>query len=386
MNNDTKSIVGVTSLAYHITMWILVIAGLLGNLLVLVWRCLRKESRHSLLSMLIISLAIADLLFSCHFLLEEVMLANPVFVSHQENLTIHISTRDERLCFSVLFLAGVSANAIILTAVAIALATSFCFRLHRYGHRIIILFLVVSWMYCLAFGGLLIWKFRSNYENKATSPLDVNVFSFFVVYGCIGSFPYDYWNPFPIIITTLNAIGSVVVTVIYIYLWCIIRKHGASFTHSCNQEMTLLRIRLTIISGLNLLCWWPASFLFWFVSAEKRSVSNGSLSPVATEPTLVISAAVSAANPIIYTIASKRFLTAIRRTCVCLLCRCRRVELLPILMPNFQDTTHGEVEASNWASFCCPCQQPSPVAEVLVCHPESVTENTEEASLFSESE
>ena len=244
-------------------------------------------------------------------------------------------------------------------------------------------------MYCLAFGGLLIWKFRSSYQTRATSALDVNVFSLFVVYGCASSVPDDNWNPFPIIVTTLNAIGSVVVAVIYIYLWCIIRKHGVFFTHSCSQEMTLLRIRLTIISGLNLLCWWPASFLFWFASVEKRSVFNGSLSPAASEPILVISAAVSAANPIIYTIASKRFLTAIRRACARLLCRRRRrrrVELLPMLMPDVQDTTHGEVDASSWASFCCPCQQPSPVAGVRVYHPESVTENTEEASLFSESE
>ena len=137
MNNDTTSIAGVTSRAYHTIMWILVTAGLLGNLVVLVWRCSKKESRDSLISVLIISLAIADLLFCCHFLLEEVMLAKTVFASHQENLAIYMSTTDERLCFSVLFLVGVSANAIMLTAVAIALATLFSFRLHRYGQRII---------------------------------------------------------------------------------------------------------------------------------------------------------------------------------------------------------------------------------------------------------
>ena len=152
MNNDTKSIGGVTSLAYHTTMWILVIAGLLGNLMVFVWRCSRKESRHSLLSVLTSSLAFADLLFYCHFLLQEVMLANSVFGSNQENVTSNVTTLDKRLCLSTLFLLGVSANAIMLTAVAIALAIFFSFRLHRYGNRIVIGFLAISWMYCLAFG------------------------------------------------------------------------------------------------------------------------------------------------------------------------------------------------------------------------------------------
>ena len=69
------------------------------------------------------------------------MLVNSVFASDQEN--IHINVPDERLCLSVLFFVGVSANAIILTVVAIALA-AFSFRLYRYGNRIIALFLTIS--------------------------------------------------------------------------------------------------------------------------------------------------------------------------------------------------------------------------------------------------
>ena len=385
MTNDTKSISGVTSFAYHTTMWILVIAGLLGNLFVLVWRCSRKESRHSLLSVLIISLAFADLLFCCHFLLEEAMLANSVFASDRENLTIHVTTLDERLCLGVLFFVGVSCNGIMLTAVAIALATFFSFRFHRYGNRTIIWFLVISWIYCLAFGGLLIWKFRPTYQAMTKPVLDVNTFSLFVVYECTSSQPDDHWNTFPIIVTTLNAMASLFVAVIYIYLWCALRKHvhDMSFTRSRKQEMTHFRIRLTIISGLNLLCWWPACFLYWFATADSKSVFTDTLSPVATEPVFAISAAVSVANPIIYTIASKRFFGVARRVCACLLfCRRRtNEELLPIVAS--QHTPHGEVD--DWGSFCCrlcPCQRPQDAEN----HPESVTDSTEESSLFPESE
>ena len=382
MNNDTKS--GATSLACHTTMWILVIASLLGNLLVLVWRCSRKESRHGLISVLIISLAFADLLFCCHFLLQEVMLANVVFAeTHQKNLTIHVTTVDQRLCLTVLFLVSVSCNAIMLTAVAIALATVFSFHLQRYGTRLITYFLVTSWISCLAFGGLVMWK-RPIYHAMTKPTLDVDIFSLFVVYECTSSVPDVNWNPFPIIVTTINAMGSVVVTVLYMYLWCMVRKHRVSFTQSGSQEITHCRIRLTIIAGLNLLCWWPACFLYWFASVENVSVFHGTLSPVASLSMRVISVAVSVANPMIYTIASKRFLTVTRRACAGFFCRHRDEERLPIV-PSLH-ATHGEVDG--WASFCCrlcPCQRP-PDTGILVCHPKSVTENTEEASLFSESD
>ena len=359
MNNDTKSITGATSLAYHTTIWILAIAGLLGNLLVLVWRCSRKESRYSLTSALISSLAFADLLFCCHFLLQELMLVNIVFASdHQENITIHVSSTDKHLCFSVLLFGSISGMAIMLTSVAIALATVLSFHLKRYGKRMILCFLVISWMSCLAFGGLAVWNIRPSYQAMAKHVSDVTTFSLFVVYGCTGSNSAN-WYPFPIIGSTLNAMASLVVAVIYIYLGCKIRKQGQSFSPSQSQEISRFRIRLAIISGLNLLCWWPTCFIYWFTNAKHLSVVRGTISPAASEPMLAIIAAVSVANPIIYTIASKRFLTVAQRACTCCLCfRRRNEEWLPVAGPS--DT------------------------RVLVCHPETVTENTEETSLFPE--
>ena len=267
--NDTKSIAGVTSLAYHTTMWILVIAGLLGNLLVLVWRCSRKESTLSLLSMLIVSLAFADLLFCCHFLLQEVMLTNTIFASDQDNHTFHVTTTDERLCLSVLFFVSVSCNAIMLTTVAIAIATLLSFHRYRYGNRIITWFLVISWMCCFAFGGLVVWIYGPTYQATSKRALDMNSFSLFVIYQCVGSRPdAPHWNPFPITVVTLNAMASLVVALIYIYLWCTIRKQGVPFNPSQSQEITRFRIRLTIISGLNVLCWCPACFIYWFAFVE----------------------------------------------------------------------------------------------------------------------
>ena len=388
MNNDTKSIAGVTSRAYHTIMWILVTAGLLGNLVVLVWRCSRKEARHSLLSVLIIGLAFADLLFSCHFLLQEVMLVNTVFATHHANLSIHVTATDERLCLSILFFLYVSANAITLTAVAIALSTFFSFHLHQHGNRMITGFLLISWMCCLATGGLAVWDYKPTYQATAKHALDVNAFSLFVVYECTSSDLGAVWNPFLIVVTTLNAIASVVVVVIYIYLWCMLGKHRVSFNRSTSQEITRFRIRLAIISGLNLLCWWSVCVIYWFAAVNRKTVINGTLPPVVAEPVFVLMAATNVANPIIYTIASKHFLTVARRACACLFCRGRNEErlLLPVL--HIQPATHGEADGHGRASFCCrlcPCQR-TREEEVLICHPESLTEKTEESNLFSESD
>ena len=99
--------------------------------------------------------------------------------------------------------------------------------------------------------------------------------------------------------------------------------------------------------------------IFRFADAKHLSVVRGTISPATSEPMLAIIAAVCVANPIIYTIASKRFLTVIQRACDCCLCfRRRNKELLLVAGPS--DT------------------------RVLLCQQESVTENTEETSLFPE--
>ena len=187
MNNDTQSITGVTSLAYHTTIWILAVAGLLGNLLVLEWRCSRKESRQSYLSAYQqFSLCRPPLLLSFPVAGTDAG-KRIVFASDQKNITIHVSTTDEHLCFSVLLFVGISFIAIMLTAVAIALATLLSFHLQRYRERMILCFLVISWMFCLAISGLAVWKMRPTYQAMAKHVSDVTTLSLFVVYGRTGS-------------------------------------------------------------------------------------------------------------------------------------------------------------------------------------------------------
>ena len=108
-----------------------------------------------------------------------------------------------------------------------------------------------------------------------------------------------------------------IVTVLSICLWYEIRKSTGISNCLNSQEVSRFRTRLTIISVLNLVCWWPACILFWFASITDVSVKDGTLSPVVAELFFILSVAASVANPIIYTIASKRFYNAASRVCHC---------------------------------------------------------------------
>jgi hypothetical protein len=261
-------------------------------------------------------------------------------------------------CIIITLIGGLSANAGILTALAISLAILLSFHLHRHGKNMIVCFLVVAWMFCLTVGGTAAWYYGRSIETMADAYLDLSMFSLFIVYGCTGSIDNHKWNIFLVLGTTINAIASLIVAIIYIYLWCKVRKQNWSPDHSQCQEIHHFRIRLVVISILNLLCWWPACFMYWISNAYDLSVFDGSISPAASEPMRVIVAVTCSANPIIYTIASKTFLKTTRRSCSCI--RRGKKQWLPI--------------------------SGSPDTLIAVHHEVSMTENTDKTSLFPEEE
>ena len=68
------------SVSFHVVLWIMIILGLVGNALVIVWRCTRpRPQRGSVLSIAIIILAVADLLYCVHLVMLEGSVAREVF-------------------------------------------------------------------------------------------------------------------------------------------------------------------------------------------------------------------------------------------------------------------------------------------------------------------
>ena len=357
MDNGTNASTtsAVTSLAYHIPMWLLVISGILGNVLVVVWRCYRKESRLNLLSVLIVSLAIADLCFCSHYLLQEIILAPFVFGQKARNKPVRFTSTDKRLCSSMTFLTLGPMNAIMLTAVAIALYSLLSLRPRRYGNRLVIGFVSISWMACLVLGALAAWESRQYYPASEAF-ISLETFYHLVIFRCLQSGAHSVqWSRFayvyPVIATVINGLSSLLLIAIYISLCCKIRKNIFNSGHCQRQEIDRFRARMTAISILNLVCWWPICVIY-FVFWSQHGLKRHGVDPPFIYPYFLFLAAVSAANPIIYTIASKRFFSAARYACRnSFFCRrCYGEEKHILLLP-------GEVNNIHRAKCCgfLPC-------------------------------
>ena len=382
MDNGTNVSVpaAVTSLAYHIPMWLMVLSGILGNVLVLVWRCHRKESRLDLLSVLIVSLALADLCFCSQYLLQEVMLAPIVFGQGNRNKAVQFTSTDRRLCSSMTFLTIGPMSAIMLTSVAIALYSLFSLRPRRSGNRIITGFVVMSWIACLVFGALSAWESRQYYP-ASKSYISMETFYHHVIYRCLQPDAHSFqWNRFvyPVIATAINALSSLLVPGIYICLCYKVRKNNFNLKHCQNREIDRLRIRMTVITILNLVCWWPICVVY-LVSWAQHGLQRQSVDPPFIEPYFLFQAAVSATNPIIYTVASRRFFNAVSHVCkngfICCRCNGERKHVLPL---------PGEVISNQKGTCCglllCPKKENAEVYYSLT------TNDTGETGLFTDDE
>ena len=58
------------SVYFHVLLWIMMIMGVVGNVMVVLWRCTRpRQQRGSVLSLMIIMLAVADFLYCVHLII-----------------------------------------------------------------------------------------------------------------------------------------------------------------------------------------------------------------------------------------------------------------------------------------------------------------------------
>jgi hypothetical protein len=242
------SLPGLTSKPYHIFIWFFLLSGILGNVLVLFWRLSSKELRYSILSLLIVSLAAADLLYCFHFLIQEAMLFRPIFFPGT-NESFSFDGSNKWLCLTVTFLTNVSCDAAMLTAVAIALYTLCTLVSSKRHHKLIVIYTILSWTlsFSVAIGALVVfWTSWSDSDLIILrDSMAVNLFSLTVVYGCIAM---DRMLIFPVIVTALIAVSTLAIVVIYSCL-CI----RLSLIKNCqNSEVTKLKIRLGMIAVINI--------------------------------------------------------------------------------------------------------------------------------------
>lgn len=116
--------------------------------------------------------------------------------------------------------------------------------------------------------------------------------------------------------------------------------------------------------------------MYWIVLAKKESVYEGDISPVISEPVLLFIAAVSAVNPVIYTIASKPFLAGVVSV-VSALVVSRNNRIMTAPAGQF-----AEQDDSSCCGPCCTLRRWRPYVQLRI--PETLTEETDDTCLFTE--
>ena len=309
--NSTSQIQDLTSKTFHITQWTLLAFGIIGNSLVITWRCMRRnESNRRLLSVLIISLAFADLLICCQYLLKELMVSDAVFGSNTNTSDFRLTDVDVRLGFTSSILSFVSLNAIMFTVVAIALHAYAAISGARYGYFIVIAVVVTGWILSLTVAALV----TSNLDkHQLTSLVDGSPESFTLVV-------YIHYQvvQYPIIqvVLCINGIASVVCSFLYIAILVKIRRLR-KLAQQANSVTNLgsLQLRMTFIVFLNNISWWPPCILLWYIYLTGNTLINGRLDPRVAESGFVLIAVSSGVNPVIYTLSWKPFRQLVKRMC-----------------------------------------------------------------------
>ena len=294
-------------MAFHVPFGILVVLGILNNTVALAWNCWRKETRRQLLTVLVSSLAVADLFFSLQYLLQEAIVVQAL--SAGRGTLVTFTETDKGIFLSLIFLGYTSCNAIMVTTVAISVHAYLSLR---GGHRNVftIAFVVIGWMASMGVAISAMMDFR-DYFTVLPSAFSVDIFANVMMVGHIAAHSQvNNGTLYPMVVTCFNAIASVICTVFYVSVWRIIRKKRLGRDKSTRQDMRQIHIRLFMIVAINVLSWWPTSIVFLHSYTAKKPVSNAVSIPI-----FFVTAAACAANPVIYTITSKPFLKTTTRAC-----------------------------------------------------------------------
>ncbi|XP_062509046.1 sphingosine 1-phosphate receptor 3-like [Corticium candelabrum] len=365
-NNATSPVKGITEKAFHVSLWILLATGITANAFVILWRCCRKSSGFCFLSVFIVSLAVADLLFCCHFMLQEVLLVGVVFNEDRRNQTF--SQVDGHVCLASTFTFYVSCNAVALTATGIAFYTLLAMR-GKKTDKALSVFIVICWVVSSALAGWGTSRLNTHFtDHQVHRNMSSEMYSLNIMFGCMGDVNMII---VPTIIASLNFASSTICSALYLLVCSTLRK--STVVDFENAELKHLKVRLAIIALMNLVGWWPACALYWYSIISGNNVFNGRLDPDITKPAFLLAVTVSATNPVIYTIASRPLLKFLRRIC-CVCLNGGSEERRPFLVRYF--VLNREVD-TRWRT-CCG----------LKCERREMTtmsNDTDQSSLFPES-
>jgi hypothetical protein len=385
---------------FHVALWIMIIVGFLGNLLVIVWRCTRPPSqRGSVLSITIIILAVADLLYCVHLGMLEGLVARPVFGGANLSTSLGVMNFICRTSGNLSLLSCSTAmwmtlNIAVYSCQALigcGCCCHCCLLVDRRGCLFVTVVCQLLFFILPIIEATISLNQLLGINVTLPSTADVNrVFSTCAYVESTGamfggviffnniSTDYESSEFVPVMFGTLtgflNSLLSLSCAFIYLAV-CIRLNRQFHMTDNVSQgvtELSKLKWRLSFIVLINTACWIPVTTIHigFTITYFLRSLPPTEMFDLLATNVILISIS-PAINPLIYTISGKQFMKFLKR--------CWKFVKCHVTIGDPRETDNVDYPIGERRCTCFPCIQCIRPTGIDVW-------NTEEASLFSSSD
>ena len=360
--------------------------GLIGNVLVLMWRLSQKrDQRTSPLSILILTLAGSDFLYCVHLLLLKSLMADS---KQGQDILEQISSRC--VCtvsgaLSLLSCCTAQWTIFIIAIYSLQTMNKWCSRCccSLIKKRNVLIAITCQMLVVGSGISLLIYVFLYHFPRVdigSYQHLRNNMFSNFsrreqiteifgrCAWAQTNGFAYCYNNTrrqsytiykgiectghvdtlltLGIILASHNSILAFASVVLYLLLCIRLRRAASQVNLTERSDIHKLQWRLSVIILLNALCWIPVTAVIWTTTIVNNSDSWKNDSTAASVLVISISPAV---NPLIYTFIARNFLHSIRKYW-------RRIECEIYLRRNSANYDDDDITGVERCS-CIPCMR-----------------------------
>ena len=311
------------SVWFHVLIWILVSLGLFGNVAVVLWRCSRpRDQRQSVLSMMIIALAVADFLMS----FQMAVIDGFVIATRLElNKTISLGTiRDTCIVSSSLIVftssitMWVTFNIAIYSRQALTgrnLCCQCCWLVDRkycFLWMLLLQLLFVSVPITAISTYTSLHSFeqvasRTNHIDMVTASRICSALSYTPVLGKILTYTFSTAT-----IVSINSVLTVACLLLYLSVW-----RNLSDVHADATRSAIINVywRLSCIVFINAASWVSLTVIEWY------TVFNNHLNLNFTAAIVILYQISPTVNPFIYTITGWPFGRSVERCWKYLRCR-----------------------------------------------------------------
>ncbi|XP_077864518.1 uncharacterized protein LOC100371357 [Saccoglossus kowalevskii] len=279
----------------RVMVWVVAMLAFVGNLFVLVARCILKEDNR-IHSFFIMNLSLADLLMGLYLFI----IALHDVMYRGEYIKFDLEWRLGWVCQMCGFLSLVSSEASVLTLAIITMDRFICivypFKFKNRNMKIAVFAMLLIWISCVII---------------ATLPL-IDAITYFgdFFYGGNGvCLPLhiddpkaDGWEYSLVIFVLVNFMAFLFIVFAYMAMFTSIKKSRSNIRSTKENQDLLLVKRFTLIVATDFICWMPI-IIIKFAALAGAQISGGVYAWVA----VFILPVNSALNPILYTMTTKMF-------------------------------------------------------------------------------